>query len=256
MDVKNGFDLLSTIEHLSSGQNPSQLIDSMANAMGQIGFDRVNFYSLSCKSARESNGKVRWSRNYPEAYTAEHIDRLLETGDPVVNSVYVLDGLCEWSSLEGRLGLSASKQKRLAARSASGLHAGVNIPLRAAFGSLANLELASSSSGTVHSSRTLSMASIVAVHFFKCFSSMHYQASDAKPVRLTATERDVLFLLSRGHTKSAAGAKLGVTSSAVDFHCRNIMRKFSTNKMIVAVVNALQCGLLPNGSRVVEVLPI
>lgn len=246
--MNSRLDLLSTIDILNSARETSLLFGLLAKSMQQIGFDRLNFYSLSCNYPDQVGGKVRWSRNYPEGYAAENIDQLLEVGDPVVCSAYNLDSLCEWSALANCCELPSDKQQLLAEREAEGLHAGASIPLRAAYGVLASLEIASSLPGTVFSERSLSEASIVAVHFFKCFSSMHYPVNDTKPVRLTATEREVLFLISRGRTKSDAAAELGVTSYAVDFHCRNIMKKFSTNKMIVAVVSALQFGLLPNNT--------
>jgi two-component system, NarL family, nitrate/nitrite response regulator NarL len=56
---------------------------------------------------------------------------------------------------------------------------------------------------------------------------------------LTARQRAVLELLSRGHTNKAIARRLGMREGTVKVHVRQIMRKFGvTNRTQVAVVGA------------------
>jgi DNA-binding NarL/FixJ family response regulator len=66
--------------------------------------------------------------------------------------------------------------------------------------------------------------------------------TDARVARLTARERDVLALLSAGHSDFGIGNALFVTQKTVEFHARNIFRKLelpadrSVNRRVLAAV--------------------
>lgn len=243
-EVSDTFDLFAYITRTNNAKDSSTLFSLLLEAMEAVGFDCLNFYSFSGSFRNEHQDSVSCSHNYPLEYSAESLGALYEAGDPVLKSAHVVNGLCRWDELQSVAPVSVKKQKLLDARLKAGLHDGVSIPLRAAYGAFANLELASSMPGVTRSQQSLSMANLLAVQFFKCFASMNYRPVPSDNVRLTNMEREVLILLSKGLTKKGASSELGVSSYAVDFHCRNILKKYHTNKIIVAIVDAMQSGQL------------
>lgn len=72
---------------------------------------------------------------------------------------------------------------------------------------------------------------------------------------LTARERDVLALLSEGHSDKGIGSALFVTQKTVEFHTRNIFRKLdlptdrSVNRRVLATLTFLDTRS-NTGSRV------
>lgn len=50
--------------------------------------------------------------------------------------------------------------------------------------------------------------------------------------RLTPGEQRVLHLLAQGHTRKMVSEILGTSANAVDFHCKNLFKKFKSNKLI------------------------
>lgn len=63
-------------------------------------------------------------------------------------------------------------------------------------------------------------------------------------VKLTQRETEVLQLISKGHSKGEIAKILCISYHTVDYHNRKILKKFSTNKMIVCVAMAIRLGIL------------
>jgi len=62
--------------------------------------------------------------------------------------------------------------------------------------------------------------------------------------RLTKSEQQVLNLLSLGHTREKVSEILGSNPNAINFHCRNLFRKFKKNKLISVIEEAKKFGLI------------
>ncbi len=62
--------------------------------------------------------------------------------------------------------------------------------------------------------------------------------------RLTKSEQQVLNLLSLGHTREKVSIILGSTPNAINFHCKNLFRKFEKNKLISVIEEAKKFGLI------------
>lgn len=66
---------------------------------------------------------------------------------------------------------------------------------------------------------------------------------------LTGRELAVLRLLTRGLTYGAAARRLGVSINTVRTHVRSLYSKLGARSKTVAVVRALQLGLVDPGRR-------
>ena len=65
----------------------------------------------------------------------------------------------------------------------------------------------------------------------------------AKP-RLTQSEQRVLNLLALGNTRKIVAEMLGTSENAVDFHCKNLFKKFNSNKLITIIEEARKENLI------------
>jgi DNA-binding CsgD family transcriptional regulator len=116
------------------------------------------------------------------------------------------------------------------------------IPLRGVGGSFAIIRARNSPSDSAPRSKVLSFSNAIASVFYTricsiCFED-HYQQ------RLTKKERHILNLVAKGQTKATIADSMGVTSHAVDFHFRNILKKHDTNRIVVAVAESIRCGAI------------
>lgn len=71
-----------------------------------------------------------------------------------------------------------------------------------------------------------------------------FRPQDRSDVALTAHEARVLRLLADGHDYPSAGHELGVATSTVIYHMRQIFRKLQVHSKSEAVAKALRTGLL------------
>jgi DNA-binding NarL/FixJ family response regulator len=67
--------------------------------------------------------------------------------------------------------------------------------------------------------------------------------------QLTARERDVLALLSRGTTSQGIADALGIAPNTVRTHVQNILSKLQVHSRLEAVVFAVRHGVVDDGSR-------
>lgn len=122
---------------------------------------------------------------------------------------------------------------------------GLCIPLRGLYGSFAVVKASSASTATQveHScASVLSYGYAVAFIFYSRFCAIH--GDDQPDVHLTNKERRVLQFVAKGYTKNRIAETMDVTNHAIDFHFRNILKKYDTGRITVAVVKAIKGGLI------------
>ena len=119
---------------------------------------------------------------------------------------------------------------------------GICIPLRGPSGSFAVVKAIFESDLQIPATDLLVFSDAIAAVFYRKYCLI--SGDGASEVKLTQRESQVLQLASAGETKRSIAVVMGVTDHAVDFHYRNIMRKYKTNRMVVAVVKAARKGLV------------
>ncbi len=62
--------------------------------------------------------------------------------------------------------------------------------------------------------------------------------------KLTNREHQILTLLAKGMTRGEVARMLGSSVDAVNFHCKNLFRKFDQNKLVSVVDEARNLGLI------------
>jgi DNA-binding NarL/FixJ family response regulator len=72
-------------------------------------------------------------------------------------------------------------------------------------------------------------------------------SSGGSPDFLTDREREVLQLVSEGHSTKGIAAKLGISAKTVDNHRTNLMRKLDIHDVASLTRHALEHGLTGHG---------
>lgn len=72
----------------------------------------------------------------------------------------------------------------------------------------------------------------------------HLRSEETRERKLTPSEHQILSLLAKGHKRSAVGKILGTSENAVDFHCRNLFKKFNKNKLVAVLEEAKRENLI------------
>lgn len=64
-------------------------------------------------------------------------------------------------------------------------------------------------------------------------------------MNLSPTEREILVLVSRGHSDKLIGREMDISYLTVKDHLGNVYRKLEARNRVHAVVKAMRAGLLP-----------
>ena len=68
--------------------------------------------------------------------------------------------------------------------------------------------------------------------------------TDNHKTKLTPSEQRILNLLSLGHNREDVAKILGISSNAINFHCKNLFKKFNKNKLISVIEEAKRENLI------------
>ncbi len=73
----------------------------------------------------------------------------------------------------------------------------------------------------------------------------HLRVGNKKTPKLTRREQQILNLLAKGNTRVEVGKILNSNTNAINFHCKNLFRKFNKNKLISIIEEAKREDLIP-----------
>lgn len=124
-----------------------------------------------------------------------------------------------------------------------GVRDGLGIPLHEPSGETKGIALASSAGGA-EARPHLSQLHMLAMQFHLAYTARQTPSREATEIVLTAKETEVLKWLAQGKSKWVVGELLSISEHAVSFHCRNIFKKLGVSSTRMAVVKALQMGLI------------
>lgn len=70
-------------------------------------------------------------------------------------------------------------------------------------------------------------------------------ARDDKVPKLTKREEEVLRLLAVGHKRREVADKLGIATDSVNFHCKNLFKKFNRKSIKEVLYDAKEYNIIP-----------
>jgi LuxR family quorum-sensing system transcriptional regulator CciR len=221
-----------------------ELFELMQLALQAIGINQIVFSLMTNHVALNKPAGHGLLVNYPEDWMKYYAEQGYETLDPVRHAMFAATGPFAWDNLLDKLVLTKRQKTFFGEAADAGLRIGFGIPLRGPRGALAGFGLASNTRDLNFDQNALSYMNLVAQQFYQVYHSLESVAQDDNVVYLSDREREILQWSANGKSREDIGTILGITKNTVDFHLRNIYRKFDTNNITVAVLTALHNGLI------------
>ena len=82
-------------------------------------------------------------------------------------------------------------------------------------------------------------------HFYISYKRLHEgKTENVSNISLTDKERDILSWVARGKSDPDIGDILNLSEFTINYHMRNIFKKFNVNSRITVVVKAVSYGLI------------
>ena len=248
--MNSTLDFWTFIEKSNNSQTVNELFGCVDLFSSQLGLDRV-LYSLLTDhpsiNLKAGHGVVR---SYPEDWMSYYFEKGYDDIDPVkryIPSWY--HGPFLWDQLDHIYSLSKEEQRVLNEGKEAGLLDGIAIPLVGVGGEVAGMGFASSHGGVDINKNTLSFINAVAHQFNLVYRELISIENNSfiKNIHLTSREKEVLNWVSIGKSNWEIAQVLNISEHTIDFHLRNIFKKFHVTSRISAVVKAIKLHIIaPN----------
>jgi LuxR family quorum-sensing transcriptional regulator LasR len=186
----------------------------------------------------DANQQVLIYSDYPDAWRTRYDAESYAAVDPVVQHCLNANRPLLWDRDNYR---RPSESEFFEEAAAHGLQQGLALPLHGPRGEAGMLCLKPSESGpraTATMIESLPMATLLRDYAMEGVLKARIECST--PVHLTSREKEVLQWSAAGKTTWEISMILSCTTSAIDFHFKNIRRKFQVSSRQMAVLKAIQ----------------
>lgn len=220
-----------------------ELLRLFQREMNNLGFDQVLVTLLNQHRALSEDAQFALFHNYPQAWTNHYLESHYGDIDPVRTLMEHQEAPFSWRQILLRTVLSHDQRRLFREAREGGLHQGIGIPLKGPEGAIAGVAAACSVENEAQPPHALERAYLLANQFYVCFWKLK-QITWSNKRELTGKEVEVLQWSAIGLTRNDIADRMSISSHTVDFHCRNILRKFDVPNVTAAVVRALSQGLI------------
>lgn len=244
-------DLQKYISLSNETKDIEELYTILENALKYLcGYDRVIFSLMSDHSSLELKAGHGIMRNYPDDWMKHYIEKGYEHIDPVRRFGFRHVGPFIWDELPLIMDLSQKQSVCMNECSDAGFNNGAAICLRGLMGELGGIGVAGST-GTkpetlVEARYKLGLFNAIAQQFYVIFCSLHDKnpAIGIPEIMLTQRETEVIRKMALAQKDDAIAFDLNMSRHAVDYHVRNILKKFNAPNRMYAVMKAVNSGFL------------
>ena len=242
------------IEEFIDTSNKSTSVDELfklySQSMAAIGFDRVIFSLMTEHIAIERESGHGVIANYPAEWMSYYNENRFEVIDPVRRAIYSSNNIFTWDDLLEGDNLTKNQRNLMHMGEDAGLHNGIGVPFRGSRGAIAGVGAASSVKSLKGKDRnSLSMANLLSQQFYTVFMELEKarvkdRAAEDLAICLSDREQEILQWCSRGKTKWEIGQIISISEHTVNFHIKNVMKKLDANNISLAILRALNLGLI------------
>lgn len=225
------------IDATNTANSSNDVFLTFARVVAELGYDRIIYCDIGPTQLPAIVS------NYPEEWLRHYAEKGYVRTDPARLHCAVARRPFLWDEVTRTL----PKEKTLIFAEAAecGVKDGIGIAIHEPSGETKGIALASSCGG-VEIIPHISRLHLIAMQFH-----LAYSAKNTTPCpfeyHLSPREREVLLWLSQGKSKWVIGEILAISTHAVDYHCRNIFKKLGVSSSRMAVIKAIQLGLIPLG---------
>ncbi|MGE4350605.1 MAG: autoinducer binding domain-containing protein [Bdellovibrionales bacterium] len=244
-------DLTQFISSSNEAKSAEELYTLLEQALFDVcGYDRVLFSLMSDHPSlglREGHGVMR---NYPDGWMKHYVEKGYEYIDPVRRFGFRHVGPFIWDALPLVMDLTPQQKICMHECCESGFYNGAAVCLRGLTGELGGIGVANSTNDASDKPEDvrykLGLFNAIAQQFYVVFCAVHdkRKGMDDYRVVLTSREIEVIRHMARAKKDDCIAHDMNMSRHAVDFHVRNILKKFNAPNRMYAVMRAVNSGIL------------
>lgn len=215
------------IDAMEASQDPQTIKRALARFTGRAGFEHFTYAAIK-------GAESRLYSSYPEEWLKRYLDRNYFAVDPVVTAAKRSMQPFAWSGPEMSR-LSPEQAEVLDEAKAFGRVSGFSIPIRAGFGSIGMLTLASDRRTEDAGVRDPIQVSVAVAFLHLNLARCDGVELNAAEITLSPRERACLGWAAIGKTKADTARVLGITEKTVRFYLEQVREKLGAANIAHAV---------------------
>jgi DNA-binding CsgD family transcriptional regulator len=240
-------DFLEYIEKTNAATSAETIFMHFEYALAKLGFDLVLFSLMTDHASIDKPAGHGIMRNYSEDWMKYYTEKGYSDVDPVRKQVMLTTHPFLWDRLNAAKTYTDDQRTMMYEAQDAGLRCGIGLGIHGSSREIAGFGFASSDGAAEVNKNVLSLVKAITSQFHTAYTDFERrfgQGRPPKPVQVTETERQVLYLMLFGKTNSEIGDILGVSCHTIGFHVRNLFQKLDANTRTYAVVKAIRYGIL------------
>lgn len=240
MSTRSQFTILNSfIDESNRSRDQKELETVFKSHLNRFGIDMFVFSLVRHQNDKDGHAVFA---SYPEDWLKHYAENNYMRIDPIYRLGWEKSGIIDWRSLERTQPLSKDERRLMNEADDAGLRSGMAVSIHLGHGRMAGFGFASSTRqvlGKNHFSQLYAMAGQ-----FQLVFQNFITRREAPQVRLSGRQREVLQWAAVGKSRSAIAEIMGITEDTVDDHFRHVFRKLQCNDRVVAVLRAVQMGVI------------
>jgi len=239
-----GKTFLEFVETSNKCNSQEQLNKLFKAELYKLGIDGY-MYSLVRGSFFPSNKIIHGvAHSYPAGWVEHYKKNDYTKSDPTYRQILRSKGLFTWEELPQKMAYSKRDKLMMNEANESGLKSGMSLSLHGPYGQVFGFGFFSHDDHPGYSKDAMSILYAMANQFHMTYLNLEGEQSPPKPVRLTDRQREILQWSACGLSRPVIAEILHVSENTVDAHMKLIFKKLGCNDRILAVVKAIEMGLI------------
>ncbi len=220
-----------------------ELVAAFEKALSELGLSK--FIYCMARGSFSGHGKVHHgiARSYPEDWVKHYLSNNYVEFDATYRHGLNSCGAFSWKTLHEELPLTKKEKLVLGEAEDAGLKNGITVSLHGPHGEVMGFGFACEDRQPALSKDQMSYLYCLANQFHLVYSSLS-KTETPQPIKLSDRQREILQWAAGGKSRSSISEIMAISEDTVDDHFRHIFRKLGCNDRIVAVLKAIQWGLI------------
>jgi len=236
-------DFLDFIERSNGCCSKEDLVQCFDKAIARLGFDKFLYSIMRGSFANQGKTFHGLARSYSEEWMKHYIEKKYIDQDPTYRRALCHKGVFSWQDLCKETATTKTEKLVMSEAEEAGLKNGISVAIHGPFGEAIGFGFASNNSHEQLTPNQKSLLFALANQFHLAYQGLEQSTPQTK-IKLTDRQREVLQWAAVGKSRPVISEIMQISEDTVDDHFRQIFKKLECNDRTVAVLKAIQLGLI------------
>ncbi|MER9927352.1 LuxR family transcriptional regulator [Mesorhizobium sp. M0048] len=181
--------------------------------------------------------------NYPDEWKERYLKMGYDRIDPIIKKSRRGLGAFRWSEVYRDASTTENERRVLDEAATFGLRSGITVPLHGPAGSFTIMSFAQPWEREFRNP-TITYLQLAALHFHLRVTKFTSSSALKQVHSLSAREKECILWTARGKSSWETGIIVGISVNTVNFHLKNVMRKFNAPSRTAAAIKAMGLGII------------